>query len=177
MKRKILLGLLLSICFLPNVQSQNENPEDDADLFNFWVGKWEATWDEGNGKLGKGFNSISRDLNGRILRENFEIVEGQSKGFKGTSISVHQPQFKRWKQAWADSQGGYFDFIAEYDKSNEHKIFKTKIHEKDGKKYIYRMVFKEIQTNTFIWDWEFSSDGGTTWKLQWRINYKRVGSS
>jgi len=36
--------------------------------------------------------------------------------------------------------------------------------------------FKDIKKDSFIWDWESSYDRGVTWKLNWRINYKRVPS-
>ena len=147
---------------------------DKDKLFDFWVGKWELTWDEGNGKMGKGTNEIEKILDGKVIQENFQVIEGNNKGFKGISISVYQPRLDRWKQAWCDNQGGYFDFIGEFDDDN--RIFKTQIIERGGKKIISRMVFKDIKKDSFIWDWESSYDRGVTWKLNWRINYKRVPS-
>jgi hypothetical protein len=44
----------------------------------------------------------------------------------------------------------------------------------DGKEIVQRMVFKEIKNDSFTWDWEKTEDGGKTWKLEWRINYKKV---
>nr|WP_288935161.1 hypothetical protein [uncultured Allomuricauda sp.] len=145
---------------------------NQAELFDFWVGKWDATWDEGNGKIGKGTNRITKTLDGKVIHENFQIIEGKSKGFKGTSISVYQPKLKRWKQAWADNNGGYYDFTGEFE--NNARIFKTQNIEKDGKLTTARMVFKDIKEDSFLWDWESSDDNGNTWKLLWRIHYKRI---
>ena len=141
-------------------------------LFDFWVGKWEAIWDEGNNKIGKGTNEVTKILDGKVIKENFIISEGQSKGFKGVSISVYNEKTDIWKQAWADNQGGYYDFTGEFHA--DKRIFKTQTINKNGKQFISRMVFKDITKDSFIWDWESSSDNGVTWNLNWRINYKRI---
>jgi hypothetical protein len=46
----------------------------------------------------------------------------------------------------------------------------------NGEKIIQRMVFYNINVNSLTWDWEISRDGGTSWKLQWRINYLKKTS-
>lgn len=148
-------------------------PENPENYFDFWVGKWDVTWDEGEGKIGRGTNHITKTLDEKVIQENFEILEGQSVGFKGTSISVYQPRFKRWKQAWADNNGGYYDFIGKFE--GDKRIFQTEVFEtKEGKQFTQRMVFYDIKENSLTWDWESSMDGGKTWKLNWRINYKRI---
>ncbi|MEM7549617.1 MAG: hypothetical protein AAF363_08080 [Bacteroidota bacterium] len=146
--------------------------ELEPDAFDFWVGEWEASWDEGDGKKGFGTNKIEKILDGKVIRENFEISEGKSKGFKGTSISVFNPQKKEWHQAWADNNGGYYDFygIVESDK----RIFQTHVFDlPDDVKFIQRMIFYNITKNSMTWDWESSKDGGDTWNLNWRIYYTK----
>ena len=49
MKRISIFISLMAISVCINAQSIT-----DTDLFDFWVGKWDATWDEGDGKTGKG---------------------------------------------------------------------------------------------------------------------------
>jgi hypothetical protein len=140
----------------------------DSSLFNFWIGDWNLTWKNVDGTTGKGVNSIISTLDGKVIQENFRDV----KGFKGTSISVLTPRTKLWKQAWADNQGGYFDFEG-FVEGNK-RGFTTQPKEVNGKTYVYRMVFYDITKDSFVWDWEGTTDGGKTWKLEWRINYKRV---
>ena len=167
MKKVMILGMLLMLTCL-TVQGQDK-PET---YFDFWLGKWEATWDEGEGKVGKGTNYIHKTLDGKVIQENFEITEGQNKGFKGKSFSVYNPKKNVWKQAWADNQSGYFDFVGEID--GDKRIFKTAVFEKGDKKIIQRMVFYNIKKDSMTWDWEISTDGGENWKLSWRINYKKI---
>lgn len=144
----------------------------DPSLFDFWVGKWDLTWDDGEGKTGKGTNHIVKTLDGKVIQENFEAISGNFQGFKGTSLTVYNPKNKTWKQAWADNQGGYFDFTGEVDGTK--RIFATTQRNKDGKTIIQRMVFYNITTDALTWDWESSEDAGKNWKLLWRINYKKA---
>ena len=166
----ILFTAALSLGFIVHSQTLPESPED---YFDFWVGDWEATWDEGEGKIGKGTNSIRKVLDEKVIEENFVILEGQSKGFKGTSISVYQPQTDTWKQSWADNNGGFYYFKGKFD--GNKRIFQTDVFDtQNGNKFTQRMVFYDIKKQSMTWDWEASNDGGETWTLNWRINYTRV---
>lgn len=155
--------LLLTIStysFSQTVQTETE--------YDFWVGEWNATWTKADGTQIHGTNRIEKTLDGKVLQEHFH---DPSTGFKGTSISVFNPKNKTWHQAWADNQGGYFNFIGETQ--GEKKIFKTLPIEKDGKMFIQRMVFYNITEKAMTWDWESTTDEGETWKLNWRIEYTK----
>jgi hypothetical protein len=145
---------------------------DSTDYFDFWVGEWIAAWDEGNGLEDLGNNTITKKLDGRVIEEEFRILNGQNAGFKGTSISVFQSSKNQWKQAWADNQGGYYDFTGVFD--GEKRIFQTEPAEISGNVFIQRMVFYDINQESMTWDWEYSQDGGSTWILSWRIHYRRL---
>lgn len=172
--KRLSKAVLLILFFTVSANAQ-VNPEelDPEEYFDFWIGKWEVSWDEGDGKTGRGTNVIEKSLDETVIQENFKILEGQNKGFKGTSISVYQTKFDRWKQAWADNNGGYFDFTGNLD--GNKRIFQTGIRElEEGKQFIQRMVFYDITKDSLTWDWESSDDGGKTWTLNWRIHYKRM---
>ena len=163
MKKSILIFFVL-IAFGTNAQTKSLA---DSSLFDFWVGKWDLSWSNGDGTKGSGTNTIEKILDGKVIQENFVDV----KGFKGTSISVYNSTRKTWHQAWADNQGGYYDFDGDVD--GDKRIFKTKGRVINGNTYIQRMVFYNITQQSMVWDWELSKDGGKTWELQWRINYVR----
>ena len=166
---KKLLSILFAICLFASMADAQSDQLDSA-TYDFWVGKWNANWENANGTTGSGTNHIFKVLDGTVIEENFAITEGAQAGFLGKSISVMDAN-NQWHQAWADNQGGYFDFTGKV--IGEKKIFKTKLVEKDGKKIIQRMVFYDIKKDSFTWDWEGTQDGGETWKLLWRINYTR----
>ena len=163
MKCACLIFLLLS----STTAAQSQKLQDST-LFDFWIGDWDLTWTNAAGQVQKGTNHISKILDNKVIHENFSFASGS---FKGTSISVYNPKSKTWHQAWADTQGGYFDF--EGDVEGDKRIFKTRAKEQNGRKIIQRMVFYNIKPASLTWDWESSFDGGATWQLQWRINYQR----
>lgn len=167
------LFIVLSFVFSIETFAQNATEDlEPQEYFDFWVGKWEVSWEEGDG-MGRGINHIEKTLDGTVIQENFRILEGGNEGFKGTSISVYQSRFERWKQAWADNNGGYFDFTGTID--GEKRIFQTEIFEReDGSRVTQRMVFYNITDDSMTWDWESSADGGETWTLNWRIFYERM---
>lgn len=168
--RLSLFTLLVSVITLVSAQEFSLAKLDSSDFFNFWEGTWEGTWPEGE-KEGKATNFIEWTTGGKVLQENFEVYQGQNKGFFGTSISVFNTKAKVWKQAWADNQGGYFDFTGAFD--GDKRIFQTTPREVNGGIFQQRMVFYNLTQNAFTWDWESTNDGGKTWTLNWRIEYKR----
>jgi hypothetical protein len=168
MKMKNIFILIFLVTFIDFSHAQSTL---DAASYDFWIGKWGLTWDEGDGKIGRGTNHIEKTLDGTVIQENFRAIDGKSKGFKGTSLSVFNLQTKIWKQAWADNQGGYFDFTGEIEE--DKRIFKTAIKKKDDKTIIQRMIFYNISNDSLTWDWQGTQDGGENWNLLWRINYVR----
>jgi len=93
------------------------------------------------------------------------------KGYKGKSMSVYEKRSGTWRQTWVDNSNEYIDLIGKID--GNKRIFMTAATDSSGHKMLKRMVFYDITPNSFTWDWESSSDSGTTWNLQWRIHYKR----
>lgn len=144
------------------------------DLFDFWVGDWDVSWDGSSGSAaGKGRNQITRILDGKVLEESFVAAAGQGAQppLKGRSVSVFDTASKLWRQTWVDNQGGFIVLSAHTD--GDKRIFQTAPRKNGAKETMQRMVFHDIQKNSFTWDWESSSDGGKTWQLGWRIAYKR----
>lgn len=173
-----LLALLVTVTTLQTtlpLPSHQPSPLDKR--FDFWLGKWNATWTNPDGSLGKGINTITRILNGKIIKENFEVKEDpKTKGFIGLSFSAYSPSTKAWKQTWVDNQGSYLDFYGKFegDKRIFQREFIAATGKFKGKKIMQRMVFYNIQHESFDWDWEVSPDEGKTWTLRWRIKYTRV---
>ena len=145
-----------------------------ADLFDFWLGDWSATWKNADGTTGKGRNRIQRTLDGKVIEEQFEEDAGDPPPLlHGRSLSVRQQSTGVWRQSWVDSQGGFFAFSAAVD--GDRRIFATDLVADGDKLKGQRMVFRDITRDAFTWDWEGTTDGGKTWKLLWQIAYKRQG--
>ena len=165
-----LIFLVLSSSAMAQHRIEELKPEQ---YFDFWVGEWELSWTDNEGNPGKGTNVIEKILDGKVIQEHFESTRGKLEGYKGTSITVYNPQRESWHQAWADNQGGYIDMKGSFD--GNKRIFETGPRPgPQGGSVISRMVFYDISDNSFTWDWESSTDKGNTWTLNWRIDYERV---
>ena len=80
------------------INAQPEIPQEE--YFDFWIGEWDLTWDDGDGTIGTGKNTITRVLGEKVIQENFEGLTGKNKGFIGKSWSVYNPQLQKWRQTW-----------------------------------------------------------------------------
>ncbi|HEY9024593.1 MAG TPA: hypothetical protein VIP05_09845 [Burkholderiaceae bacterium] len=142
-----------------------------ADLFDFWLGDWQVTWKNANGTTGKARNHVARVLDGNVIEENFEEDAGDPAPLlRGRSLSVRDPA-GQWHQAWADNQGGFFALTGSAD--GDRRLFSTALTTAGAAVTGKRMVFHHITADAFTWDWEGTTDGGKTWKLLWRLDYKR----
>lgn len=166
--------ITFSIVFLThiNLLSQtNLKQLEPEEYMDFWVGEWDLTWET---QFNKGFgkNTIKKILNEKVIEENFYVTNDPNmKNFSGKSWSLYNKSSNTWKQTWVDNNGTYLDFIGDF-KENK-RIFYRKVSGSNNTVRIQRMVFLNIQPNSFTWEWETSDDNGETWELKWRIFYKR----
>lgn len=160
--------LLLIATLVFSLHTVTQAQSDNSSWLDFWLGKWEVTWVK-EGKTYKGTNTIFRTLNDKIIQENFEDPGNR---YKGMSVSAYNPRQGKWFQTWVDSDGGYLTFTG--NQLGENKVFETQIIERNGNKYQQRMVFSNIKSDSFQWRWEGTTDGGTTWTVNWEIHYKRI---
>ena len=135
---------------------------------DFWLGSWDFTMrsrtnPKADWTTSKGTNEVGRTLADKVILEEFT-----SPGLVGKSWSVYSVANKRWNQTWVDQNGGYLTFTGGPEGSNF--ILRTE----EVKKVQSRMVFKNIQKDSFTWDWEGTRDGGKTWTLMLQIDYTRA---
>lgn len=173
--RMIVLTGLLYLSMISVVAAQDKiKSQDSSDVhrMDFWVGDWNLTWTGKDGTAATGHNHVIRVLGDKVIQENFEALTGPLKGYMGKSWSVYNRRTGQWKQTWVDNSGAYLDFQGERDGGK--RIFKRNGMSPQGQPIVQRMIFYDIQKDSFTWDWELSTDGGKTWKLQWRIHYRRA---
>jgi hypothetical protein len=166
--RNVRLALLLAFA----MQATYAAPAQPADLFDFWLGDWTATWKNADGSAGKARNHVSRILDGQVIEERFEEDAGdRAPLLHGRSISVLDKSTGVWRQAWADNQGSFFALTASVD--GDRRIFATALVPVGDQVKGQRMIFHAIAPDAFTWDWEGTTDGGKTWKLLWQLDYRR----
>jgi hypothetical protein len=173
----ICLSVLLLFGSMPARQASNTTAAQPSPCaapqqkqLDFWVGEWDLTWPGNNpGEVGHGTNSIKRVMDGCVVEENFS--GGDSMHLRGKSVSMYVPQAGKWKQTWVDNEGGYLDFVGEFE--DGQMILAREATRPDGTRVLQRMVFKNIRATEFDWSWEASKDGGKTWVVNWPIHYRR----
>lgn len=160
--KKCLLYILL--IFFPTLiahsqQSSVCNSENHNDL-DFWVGSWNLTW---NG--GYGTNKITKEYGDCVIRESFTGTN-----MIGMSVSTFNVAENRWRQIWMDEQNDFIDLYG-FEKNNTYTFQTLPI---DGSKMASRMVFSDIEKNSFLWTWQRSEDNGVIWNDLWQIKYTRI---
>ncbi len=161
--------MILCLAMFGKMAAQNASPcaDPEASQFDFWVGEWDLTWDDGKGGIATGKNIIEKIL-GCVISENFE---DPGSGFAGKSYSLFDQKSGSWKQTWVDNAGSYLDFDGRF--ADGKMVLTRSFKSKDGKDTMQRMVWYNIQPHSLDWNWEASTDGGKTWKLNWEIHYER----
>jgi hypothetical protein len=135
---------------------------DPETQFDFWLGKWEASW----GNDGKGTNHVERILDGKVVHEDFRAPD-----LHGISVSSYDPERKLWCQTWVDNTGTYLDFTGKFENGSMVLVRDAIVR---GEKCQQRMVWYDIEASQFHWNWERSDDGGQTWRTLWQIHYQRI---
>ena len=133
-----------------------------ADAFEFWIGVWDCEFEGGHA-----VNNVSREFEGKVLRERFAMDVPQV--WNGTSMSVFHPQLHVWQQTWVDQGGAYWHFVGDRVDGDPAFASPTPVDEPSLYK---RMVFSDISADSFRWRWESSPDR-ETWTENWAISYTR----
>lgn len=143
---------------------------EEAKEFDFWLGSWDLEWTDEKGHKQTGKNVIAKILKGQVIEENFS-ASGEDP-YQGKSHSLFDIKSGLWKQTWVDSDGNYLDLTGEF-KEGEMMLARESV-DMEGQKVLQRMIFSDIKSDSFLWDWESSADDGKTWKTNWKIIYKRT---
>ena len=131
---------------------------------DFWLGSWHARWDGGEGT-----NTITPEFDGKVVVERFEGRPAME--LTGFSVSVFDAEADVWRQTWVDDNGSYLALTG----GSVGDTFVLQMSTvRGGVPTELRMVFCEIEADSFRWLWERSRDGGATWDLAWEIAYTRT---
>ncbi len=131
---------------------------------DFWLGSWRARWEGGEGT-----NTIMREFDSKVVVERFE--GRPSMELTGLSVSVFDAEADLWRQTWVDDQGSYFALAGGVEGDTFVLQMSTV---RGGVPVELRMVFSDIEPDSFRWVWERSTDAGATWTSAWEIAYTRA---
>lgn len=134
--------------------------------FDFWVGEWDAY--DPRGRKG-GTSVIERVANGCGILENWTGALGGS----GKSINFYDPQAGKWFQYWIGADGNPQRFSGTY--KDGALRFEGEPYTRDGKRFVTRLTFFDIDANTVRQLSEQSDDDGKTWSTVYDFRYVRRG--
>ena len=132
---------------------------------DFWLGDWELAWPGG----GHGTNRIERGVGGRAILERFEGHDPDGTTH-GMSLSIREGEAGPWRQTWVDSSGTYLDLVG-VDVDGRISFQRTVTGARGTA--TQRMVWLDVRPDAFRWEWQRTVDGGTTWTVDWAIDYRR----
>jgi hypothetical protein len=145
----------------------------ESGQLDFWLGAWDLTWPGGQGgtpegALGRGTNTITKELGGCVVHERF----ASETGFEGESVSVYHPGSDTWRQTWVDNQGGYLLFTGGL-RDGAVELRTAPFTNPQGERQISRMTWRNVTADALDWHWQRSTDDGATWTDLWVIRYTR----
>ncbi len=143
--------------------------EPELPQLTFWCGSWLVTYVDDDGVSWEGSNVVTLVEGGTAIEERFSLVQPGGDLMTGRSLSVPVPG-RGWCQTWVDNAGSYLDFVGGW---NGQEMVLERATTRDGVDLSQRMIFYDITAETLTWDWQSSADSGRTWRLDWRLTYRR----
>jgi hypothetical protein len=134
--------------------------------FRFLVGEWDCTLTsrrpDGTVAESRGRWVGYYTLGGYAFQDDWY----SSLGYRGTTWRSYDPQKHHWINMWLQSNtddapgfvNGFF-----YGKREEGEIRLMATGEDDRGSFIDRILFTDIEANSFTWKMNRSYDGGETW--------------
>ena len=172
-------SLLIILCASASAQSQTAPAAGQAGRapqpclsqpehrqFDFWVGEWNVQNARGRRV---GTSRIERAEDGCV------ILESWAGGGTGRSLNFYDANLRKWRQTWADSDGGVSEFAGVY--RDGAMRFEGESHRPDGARVLRRLTFFDLGADRVRQYSEASTDGGKTWASNYDFIYVRKSSA
>ena len=159
-----LLACLPAAAQSPAVQTRPCKESPGYRGMDFWVGEWEVETEKGRPA---GVNRIELVLDGCIVLENWT----GNNGYAGKSFNLFHSDTSKWEQLWVDNQGQLTRYEGEAKNGEIH--YRTESVDAEGKKTLRRMTFFPKGPDGLRQLGESSTDGGSTWTVEYDLHYKR----
>lgn len=130
--------------------------------FDFWLGTWEVRMPDGTLA---GNNRIEADVDGCAVIEHWTGAQGG----RGTSLNFYDAATKRWSQTWIDNHGSPLRLEGAF--RDGHMVLAGDQTGADGKTTRNRLTWTPRPDRHVRQLWESSTDGGTTWTVEFDGDY------
>jgi hypothetical protein len=137
-----------------------------ARQFDYMLGTW--TVHPGDGTGAQGTATFSTDLATCLVEENFSGPGG----YEGLSYNTFDLFTLQWIRTWVDSQGRRIVMRGGPDQSGA-MVLQGSRPVPGGRTVEVRITWKPVGTNEVLQVWEYSTDGGGSWKGEKEIRYTK----
>ena len=173
-KRLVLAAAALCAAGSAHAQTPPSAPPSCADAtyrqFDFWVGDWDLSFDNGNGQVGHAANHITKDeFGGCVIAEHFQQPDT---GYKGASWSIYDGPTGKWRQTWVDNQGGVFVLTGGPVTGQPYAFELKTVDVRGPTKTFKRMIWQDVTPDSLTWRWQSLEPDGS-WKDAWVLKYQR----
>jgi len=135
--------------------------------FDFWIGEWEVSLPNG---ARAGANLIQPILDGCVVHESWT----GAKGGKGQSFNAYDATRRVWHQTWVSDQGDLLILEGRFDQGK--MILVGEKRDSGGAKRLERITWQETAPGEVRQLWDSSTDGGTSWTVQFDGRYRKKAS-
>jgi hypothetical protein len=134
--------------------------------FNFMIGTWNVH--QGTGQGSQGTATFSKDLNQCLVEEHFAALGG----YEGISYNTFDVYTQLWTRTYVDNQGQRL-FMTGGLTGTDMQLVGTK-GALSGAEVMLRVTWSPVSTDEVRQTWEFSRDGGNTWRSERILRYTRA---
>lgn len=135
--------------------------------FDFWLGEWNVSTTQG--AVPSGSSKIELILEDCVVQEYWKSLNSP---YAGKSYNIYNASLKRWEQYWVDSIGGNIFFYGGL-KDGVMDYWTDDLPQPDGTKLKRHLQFFKLGSDTVRQFSQGSSDGGTTWQVEYDFTYTR----
>ena len=137
-----------------------------ARQFDYMLGTWQVHQGEGEGAQGTA--TFTADMNTCLVEENFSAPGG----FEGLSFNTFDVFTQQWYRTWVDSDGRRLIMTGGPDASGA-MVLRGSRPGAGGRTVEVRITWRPVSAEDVLQRWEYSRDGGSSWKAGQEIRYTK----
>ena len=143
--------------------------------FDYLLGDWEFTAENGDHGKFRGYWSAARLPGGQIIDEYRVVGDKDETYYVTTTVRAYNAGLDRWELIGMDSGGGLQDFGTAQRDGGEMRI-----EQRFGVSGLYpsfwKIRYRNIRPDAFSWSADRSQDDGKTWTRDYqRLEARRIG--
>lgn len=170
---RLILSLAFSGLLAPVSPAQTTNPPPApppplpvAHDFDFWIGDWEVFQTGTEIKIGE--STVEAVAGGHALYENWTSIRATQ---TGKSLTSRHQFTGEWQQFYVGSGGWTTHYRGKFEAGK--LVLIAEVITPQGQKALNRGIWTNNPDGTVRQQFEQSTDGGATWKLNFDGTYRR----